>query len=108
MNLTYKSNKTALGKLVNGLTKEQAAEALPAGPPMGANPGSKLDVVEGTIGEGTGPEPSDWGAGAGANVVSRITEVGGAMSGGNCCGPGQRGRRDVDSVVIMEPFTKPP
>lgn len=89
MNLTYRSNKTKLGKLVDGLTKEQAAEALPAGPPMGANPGSKLDVVEGTVVEGTVPEPSDWGvgAGAGANVVSRITEVGGAMSGGNCCGP---------------------
>lgn len=88
MNLTHKSNKTALGKLVNGVTKEQAAEELPEGPPMGANPGSELDVVEGTVDWGAPAiEPSDWGAGAGANVASRITEVGGALSGGNCCGP---------------------
>lgn len=88
MNLTHKSNKTALGKLVNGLTREEAAEELPEGLPMGAKPGSELDVVEGTVDWGVPvPEPSDWGEGAGANVVSRITEVGGAMSGGNCCGP---------------------
>ena len=88
MNLTHKPNKIALGKLVNGVTKEEAAETPPEGPPMGDNAGSKPEVVEGTVDWGVpAPEPSDWGAGAGANVASRITEVGGAMSGGNCCGP---------------------
>lgn len=94
MNLTYKSNKTAVGKLANGLIKEQASEALPealpAGPPIGANPGSML-VVEGTneddLGVPVPPAPSDWGAGEGAKVVSRIAEVGGAISGGNFCAP---------------------
>lgn len=87
MNLTYKSSRTAVGKLPNGLISEQASEAIPAGPPIGGNPaGSTPGNTEGDL--GIPPiEPSDSGAGAGANIVSRITEVGGAISGGNFCGP---------------------
>lgn len=75
--------------MANGFTKEQASDAPPIGPPTGGSPGS-VPVVGTTVLLGVvAPEPSDWGAGAGAepNTESLVTEVGGASKGGNCCGP---------------------
>lgn len=46
-NLKKKNNKDAIGKVAKEFTKEQASEALPKGPPTGANPG-RDPVVEGT------------------------------------------------------------
>lgn len=69
------------------MAKEQAPEALPAGPFAGGNP---IPIpVEGTtddFGTVVGAPVDSAGAGAGANK-SGPTEVGGAMRGGNCCGP---------------------
>lgn len=75
----------------NGFTKEQAPEAPEesplTGPFAGWTPGNDPD--DGTT-EDLGDNelaPSDIGAGAGANAESFATEVGGAIRGGNCCGP---------------------
>lgn len=92
-------------------TKEQAPEeepdALPTGPLAGGNP--ILAPDEGTIddfGFVVGIPPDSDGDGAGENTESG-SAVGGAVSGGNCCGPGHRGCRVVDNVDAMLPFTKP-
>lgn len=85
----------AAGKVAEGFSNEQAPEApeapeaLPIGPlAVAVNPGSE-PVVEG-ITEDLGvvlPMPSGKGEGAGENAESLLTEVGGAISGGNCCAP---------------------
>lgn len=86
--LKEKNNKVAIGKVGKGFTKEQAPEALPIGPLAGGNP-EREPPVAGTNEDlgGKDPTPSDWGAGDGANIESLITEEGGAISGGNFCGP---------------------
>ena len=76
----------------NGLTKEQAEEAPEesalTGPFAGENPGSPVEGTTDDLGV-AGPIPSNWGAGAdaGANTDSLLTDVGGAMRGGNSWGP---------------------
>lgn len=91
-NLTKKNNKVAAGKVAKGFSKEhapEAPEALPTGPlAIGVNPGSE-PVVDGTTDDlGVAlPIPSERGEGAGAYIESWATEVGGAISGGNCCAP---------------------
>uniref|UniRef100_A0A2P2IIJ1 Uncharacterized protein n=1 Tax=Rhizophora mucronata TaxID=61149 RepID=A0A2P2IIJ1_RHIMU len=91
--LLNKYSTTANRKVANGLTNGEASEALPIGLFAGGNLGS--EPVEGTT-EVLGiviPALCDRGvgAGAGANIESLVTEVGGAIRGGNCCGPGHRG-----------------
>lgn len=76
--------------MLGKLAEEQAPEALPVGPFAGGNP----IPVEGTtddFGIVVGAPVDSVGAGAGANKNSGPTEVGGAIRGGNCCGPGHRG-----------------
>lgn len=68
----------------NECTNVQALEVLPPGAPVGASPGSDPD--EGTTDDPgiVAPVPSEYGAGAGANGVSLVTDEGGAIRGGNC------------------------
>lgn len=108
-----RAKTSATGNLVKEFTREDAPELLlpgklPAGPFAGGNP--RTAPVEGTTVFGiVPPGPPDWiGEGAGANNESGPTTVGGAISGGNSCGPGHRGWRDEDNVVIMVPLTNPP
>ena len=86
------NNTNVAIKVGNGFTKGQAAETplanpLLMGPLAGENPGN--DPVAGTTTDlgVDGPAPTERGAGAGANTDSVVTEVGGAISGGSCCGP---------------------
>lgn len=82
-----KTRKTANGKLVDGLIREEAVEVLPLGPFVGGSP--KVEPDEGTTFFGiVAPGPPDCkGEGAGANNMSGPTTVGGAITVGNCCGP---------------------
>lgn len=82
-----KHKKTASGKLTKGFNKE-AEDALPLGPPEGGN--AMIDPDDGTIevcGPSLGTPPDSEGEGAGANIESGPTDVGGATSGGNCWDP---------------------
>lgn len=75
-------------KLANEMVRVIAPEALPVGPFAGGNP--TIEPVEGTtedFGIVAGALVDSVGAGAGANNESGPTEDGGAISGGNCCGP---------------------
>lgn len=87
MNFTNKYKIRAEEKVVNEFV-EEAAETLPLGPPAGDKLGK--DPVDGTTEDlGVVTAPSMWGAGAdaGANIESLFTVEGGAIRGGNCCGP---------------------
>lgn len=58
------------------------------GPVEGGN--ATTEPVEGTtedFGVVVGAPPASKGAGAGENNTSGPTDEGGALSGGNCCGP---------------------
>ena len=92
MSLTKKNKTNADGNVANEFTKEEASEeALAIGLFAGGSPspGSDPVVVVGTLEDlGVGvPAPLDWGEGDGANIESLVTELGGAISGGNCCAP---------------------
>lgn len=91
MSLTNKTKTSADGNVANEFTKEEESEeALAIGLFAGGSPSPGSDpVVVGTtedLGVGV-PAPLDWGEGDGANIESLVTELGGAISGGNCCAP---------------------
>nr|GMC51485.1 hypothetical protein Iba_chr01cCG6740 [Ipomoea batatas] len=83
-----KPSITALGNLDKGLSNVQADDELPEGAFLGGN--AITEPVEGATEEDfavlVGP-PASIGAGAGENNISGPTDEGGALSGGNCCGP---------------------
>ena len=85
-NLKKKNNKDAIGKAAKGFDKDEASEAPPMGPLAGDNAG-RDPIVDGTKDDLGVNGPSDSGAGDGANIESLITVEGGAMRGGNFCGP---------------------
>lgn len=73
INLIRKYIISAVGRVANEFTNEEASDKLPKGASAGGSPGS--DPVDGTV-EVLGTvvmAPSDWGAGAGAKTESRVT-----------------------------------
>lgn len=79
-----KHKKTAIRRLTKGFN-EQAEDVLPLGPPEGGN--AMIEPDAGTIevcGRYIGAPPDSEGEGAGANIESGPSDVGGATSGGNC------------------------
>ena len=103
MNLTNKNKTSADGKVTNEFNKEQASEeALARGLFAGGSPGSDPVVVGTTEVLGVSvPAPSDWGEGDGANIESLVTELGGAISGGNCCAPASLFKMQISTLKWM-------
>lgn len=86
-----KTATTAMGKLANGWTKGAALERPPLGEFVGGSPRTEPDEGTVEVGVVVAAPPASEGSGAGENDESVGTESGGAISGGNCWIPGQRG-----------------
>lgn len=82
------NNTSADVKADNGFTKEHAAEAPEEIPLIGPGlvPGNPVEGTTEDLGDPR-PIPSDIGDGAGPNIDSFGTDVGGSIRGGNSCVP---------------------
>lgn len=96
------NNTSAEVKVGNGFAKEHAAEAPEdrplIGPFAGENPGSPVEGTTEDLGD-AGPIPSKLGDGAGAKTMSLATDVGGAIRGGNSCGPAVSFKIYLESIL---------